>query len=218
MSKRQVCVTFISGSVAALLSVGVAAQGGAPSPLPSPSQNVNVTNVPLPVTGNVTGTVSVSGTVPVSLTNTPLPVMGTVGLTSGTTVHSQQSGSWNVGINGPVTVVAAVPTQPFVFHSDPTAFARAFGPAAPSTRLAITSVILANGHPSNSLFVEVYVDGCDGSNKAVYLMPLIPAQNTVALSFTSPLVVGSSGTWCLTVSHGSSGALNPFTIVGYVLP
>ena len=78
MSKVPVCVALISGSVAALLSVGVAAQGGPPSPLPNPPQNVNVTNVPLPVTGNVTGTVSVSGTVPVT---------GSVGLTTGSTVN-----------------------------------------------------------------------------------------------------------------------------------
>jgi hypothetical protein len=218
MSKRSVSVALISGSVAALLSVGVAAQGSPPSPLPSPSQNVNVTNVPLPVTGNVTGTVSVSGTVPVT---------GTVNITNVPTVQSQQSGAWNVGITGPVSLASGstvnarpqVPLLPFAFYNDQRIL-QVFGPAAPSTRLAITSLIMSNGHPSDVVDMEVYVSGCgSGTNKVVYLLPAISPKSTLALSFTSPLVLGSSETWCLVVTPATFPApLVPVTIVGYLLP
>jgi hypothetical protein len=79
MNERKTCVTLLSASVAALLSIGAVAQQ--PAPKPSPSTPVTITG-PLPVP--VTGSATVSGSV--AVTNTPLPVTGTVGLTSGSSV------------------------------------------------------------------------------------------------------------------------------------
>jgi hypothetical protein len=206
MTKFKVALSVFA--VAAAFASTQSYPQGSPTGLPN-SLNVNVTNTPLPVT--VPGGIAVSGNV--NVTNVP-------------TVQSQQSGAWNVGINGPVSLASGssvsaipqVPAQPFVFYND-LRLLRAFGPAAPSTRLAITSVILTNAHPSDPVHMEVYADGCDGTNKVVYLLPLVSANSTLALSFTSPLVAGSGGTWCLTVTPATFPApLVPVSIVGYLLP
>jgi hypothetical protein len=224
-------------AVAVVLSITTFANAQTPPEIkPSPSTPVTVVNTPVPVT--VPGGIKVTGDV--NIANTPtvqsqqsgtwnVGISGNVNVTNTPTVQSQQSGTWNVGINGPVslatgstvTTLPAVPQHPFVYHNSGHDVVRAFGPAPVSTRLAITSVILAAASPSG-MFFEVYADDCDGGSKVVYLYPLVPTVSSLALSFPSPLIVGMNGTglalWCLTVSNYHTGALTSSTIVGYVLP
>src|SRR5581483_2092052 len=137
---------------------------------------------------------------------------------------SVQSGVWNVGVTSPVSLtagakVAAVPTipqQPYVFHSDSGAAVRVFGPAPPSMRVALTTVIFANQDPGAPWFMTVFSDDCAGNNKVQYLEPLVPAISTFVASFPSPLVIGGTGTWCLNVLTPTNGAIYPYTLVGFV--
>lgn len=198
--------------VALVVSITTFANADPPPIKPSPSTPVTVVNTPVPVT--VPGGITVTGDV--NIANTP-------------TVQSQQSGAWNVGINGPVslatgstvTALPAVPEHPFVYHNSGHDVVRALGPAPVSTRLAITSIILAAVDP-HGMFFEVYADDCNGGSKVVYLYPFVPALSSLALSFPSPLIVSMNGTglalWCLTVSNFPTGASTSSTIVGYVLP
>ena len=65
-------------------------QKAAPSPMPSPQPvNVLVTNTPLPVTGTITGSVSVANTLEVNVANTPTVKLDP----AGNTVHVAPAGT-----------------------------------------------------------------------------------------------------------------------------
>lgn len=152
MSKRSVCVALISGSVAALLSVGVAAQAKPPAPLPSPPQNVTVTNVPLPVTGNVSGTVSVSGTVPVT---------GTVGLASGSSVSIANTDTNPVPVRNLDNATRSPYQETISFNQDQANFCDNFVcvvsfPAVPAgKRLEVTYVSAVFNSPNGGATISV---------------------------------------------------------------
>src|SRR6266851_4041251 len=78
-----------------------------------------IATVGIPLTTRAGATTGSAPPLPVTVANTPLPVTGVVGLQNGTMVGISgtpavsQSGTWNVGVNGPVTTLPALPSTAF---------------------------------------------------------------------------------------------------------
>src|SRR5262245_14879250 len=83
--RRNYLIATLAVLAIALTSLMANPAVAQPDPRPGATQPVQIMGpLPVPVTGTVSGAVSVSGSV--AVTNTPLPVTGTVGLSSGTVV------------------------------------------------------------------------------------------------------------------------------------
>jgi hypothetical protein len=134
----------------------------------------------------------------VVVTNTssdPVPITGTV--------HTAQSGGWNVGINGQVKTRPAIP--PTAFHSftrgDDLTYADIAGPSrgnAPypaTTRWALTSVVAANLQDvDDDVLLGYWLPpslGCTAYKSEDPVTPFtelfVPAHSTASESFSVPL-------------------------------
>ena len=185
----------LCASVLAILSVPTSSR--AVDPGPPGGLNVNVVNTPLPVTGTVTGSVSITGTPNVNVINTP-----------------------KVQVTGTVETQTAIPSG--AFSVTDTTFAPLLGPDPAGTSYAITSVTLAN---LASIAQEAGVEGIYGttSNCITFTsltssrqgpLVIVPANATVHLSFPQPFVIAAqSGAVSCLVPLGSS--IVKYTVVGF---
>lgn len=173
----------------------------------SAGPSVTVTNVPLPVTGSVSATVS--GTVNANVTNAVLPVTGTVGVSS----------------LPPLSL--ALPAQPFHASINLNVAGVAKAAGVSGQRLAVTTITVSNFNGTTQqlfLFNPLMDSGSCGGNVVGGANPqvtvLLEPFKTLQLQFPTPRIFEFGGLGCLaaevtTVMAGGSVLVD---VIGYAAP
>jgi hypothetical protein len=173
----------------------------------SAGPSVTVANVPLPVTGSVSATVS--GTVNANVTNAVLPVTGTVGVSS----------------LPPVSL--ALPAQPFHASINLNVAGVAKAAGVSGQRLAVTTITVSNFNGTTQqlfLFNPLMDSGSCGGNVVGGANPqvtvLLEPFKTLQLQFPTPRIFEFGGLGCLaaevtTVMAGGSVLVD---VIGYAAP